>query len=765
MAKETILIKFEKTGDTELINAINKLGTATQKLQGSKRLGGVTQKSKQLSSAFSSLSAKIIAHNRTWTELGVSHKTVQKAMFGNKVALEKLRMSMIKARETGLLGVRNNRLLANSFATLRSQLLLVSFGALLIEKALVSLVRAYGRQQASNEKLRQGLANVLGTTDGVTQRLIDYSSALQQVTAIGDEVITTGMVQFTTFGLNEEAIKSLTPQVLNVARAIQTVNGELPNLNSLFIAFGKATTTGIGTLTRYGVVLTMNEREQLSNMNANESAIEIAKILERQYGGLAEAYAKTTAGMLESAEVARGDMAEAFGKVLAPIVLNMSIVMKKLFESMSPERITRFFSAVLTGALAFGLLSGKIQSAVKALIAFNIAQARTGWGAIATAIGVASFALAEYFDLFDDGIETLTDAQKRQLEYLKSQDELADIQEKSVEGLQKRLDLLNATSEIEKMQIQLGHEASGMEIKLMNAIINKTEALKAEKEILKEMQKQRKQDAMLHDDIIDIYDRISVLKLESTDSTDKEIDLLKEQIRLKNSLKEIDIGLVDGNIINLKIGKELTDKQTKRIQLLLDEYNLRIKIIKKQKDGDGIEKEAIQDQIGATGQLLGAMSELASADKKSAIQGLHLAKASATASAIAGSLKAFEKGGVAGFLTGTALLVQGLARVTQINQQIKEARSVPKLEHGGLIGGRRHSQGGTIIEAEQGEFIMNRSAVQSVGLENLNRINQGATGGITLNVSGNVMSQDFVEGELADQIKDAIRRGTDFGIT
>ena len=36
---------------------------------------------------------------------------------------------------------------------------------------------------------------------------------------------------------------------------------------------------------------------------------------------------------------------------------------------------------------------------------------------------------------------------------------------------------------------------------------------------------------------------------------------------------------------------------------------------------------------------------------------------------------------------------------------------------------------------------------------------------ITVNVSGNVMSQDFVEGELAEQIKEAVRRGTDFGIS
>ena len=36
---------------------------------------------------------------------------------------------------------------------------------------------------------------------------------------------------------------------------------------------------------------------------------------------------------------------------------------------------------------------------------------------------------------------------------------------------------------------------------------------------------------------------------------------------------------------------------------------------------------------------------------------------------------------------------------------------------------------------------------------------------VTVNVSGNVLTQDFVEGELAENIKDAVRRGTDFGIS
>ena len=86
-------------------------------------------------------------------------------------------------------------------------------------------------------------------------------------------------------------------------------------------------------------------------------------------------------------------------------------------------------------------------------------------------------------------------------------------------------------------------------------------------------------------------------------------------------------------------------------------------------------------------------------------------------------------------------------------------------EQGGYVGGNRHSQGGTIIEAERGEFVMSRNAVESIGLETLNQMNQSGGGGnINVSVSGNVLTQDFVEGELAESIKEAVRRGSDFGI-
>ena len=96
-----------------------------------------------------------------------------------------------------------------------------------------------------------------------------------------------------------------------------------------------------------------------------------------------------------------------------------------------------------------------------------------------------------------------------------------------------------------------------------------------------------------------------------------------------------------------------------------------------------------------------------------------------------------------------------------VGSLVTQAQQHWKFEQGGLIGGRRHSQGGTMIEAEQGEFVMSRSAVDSVGIENLNRMNEGGGGGgsnITLNISAPLVDDTVVD-TIIPAINEAIRRG------
>ena len=56
---------------------------------------------------------------------------------------------------------------------------------------------------------------------------------------------------------------------------------------------------------------------------------------------------------------------------------------------------------------------------------------------------------------------------------------------------------------------------------------------------------------------------------------------------------------------------------------------------------------------------------------------------------------------------------------------------------------------------------MSRNAVQSIGVDNLEAMNQGGSA-VNITITGNVMTSDFVEGELAEKIAEAVRTGTDF---
>ena len=68
---------------------------------------------------------------------------------------------------------------------------------------------------------------------------------------------------------------------------------------------------------------------------------------------------------------------------------------------------------------------------------------------------------------------------------------------------------------------------------------------------------------------------------------------------------------------------------------------------------------------------------------------------------------------------------------------------------------------------QEGEYVLRRSAVESIGIENLNRMNRTGQGGGGANITftGNVLSDNFIEDEAIPKIKDAIRRGADIGIS
>ena len=111
-----------------------------------------------------------------------------------------------------------------------------------------------------------------------------------------------------------------------------------------------------------------------------------------------------------------------------------------------------------------------------------------------------------------------------------------------------------------------------------------------------------------------------------------------------------------------------------------------------------------------------------------------------------------DPGGLKGWILAAMIGVQGLMNIATIKAQ--------KYQYGGLVGGRRHSSGGTMIEAEQGEFVMTRDATEAIGIENLNRMNLGGGGGgATIVINNPILGKDTIEDEIVPQIKEALRRG------
>jgi hypothetical protein len=97
----------------------------------------------------------------------------------------------------------------------------------------------------------------------------------------------------------------------------------------------------------------------------------------------------------------------------------------------------------------------------------------------------------------------------------------------------------------------------------------------------------------------------------------------------------------------------------------------------------------------------------------------YAAQAVAIISAIRSAVKGAESAGIEGVEGGGAPAVPNMGR---------------NYADGGMIGGKRHAQGGTMIEAEAGEAIMTRGAVTMFGplLSNLNQMGGGTSFGNAL---------------------------------
>jgi hypothetical protein len=180
----------------------------------------------------------------------------------------------------------------------------------------------------------------------------------------------------------------------------------------------------------------------------------------------------------------------------------------------------------------------------------------------------------------------------------------------------------------------------------------------------------------------------------------------------------------------IEINKE---KQTKEDELRAEQLE---KIQAQVKQAEDIAKSSSEFLVGMLGESNQKQSEMAKQFLKQNLVLMvdHLEK-QLLASLAEGAMKELaSKGFPAGVIT--AGILTGLIKGAFAGIKAK-IMSPPKAERGMLIGGRSHSQGGTIIEAERGEAIINKRSV-AMFPQTLSAINQ-AGGGIPIMANGGMI--------------------------
>ena len=212
----------------------------------------------------------------------------------------------------------------------------------------------------------------------------------------------------------------------------------------------------------------------------------------------------------------------------------------------------------------------------------------------------------------------------------------------------------------------------------------------------------------------------------------QELDILRNrnEAMLGGMSIQEELNLIDDQKILNQLKKnngDITEQEfrKKNLELIGKEMTLEEKLGK-------VKLETVSNTIGA-------LSELAKSSQATFELGKALALAQAIIDTYGAGNKVLNSDLEFPFnvIAMTGVIATGLKNVAQIRSQ--------KFEQGGLVGGRRHSQGGTMIEAEQGEFVMSRNAVQAIGVETLNQMNQGGGAGLTVNVSAPLVDETVLD--------------------
>ena len=185
----------------------------------------------------------------------------------------------------------------------------------------MSTIRDHANLQEAQTRLETIVTNVTGATREQIQVLHDQARALQAVGVVDRQTIASAQAKLATFDLSIDAIKELTPALLNYAVAEFGVGVTTEQITNSANGFGKALQGNTELLTKNGFVITEYEKQVLEAGNETQRLAMFNEILGRTYKDVNEEMAKTSAGAMRQMQNQLTDLRVEIGEQLTPIMV------------------------------------------------------------------------------------------------------------------------------------------------------------------------------------------------------------------------------------------------------------------------------------------------------------------------------------------------------------------------------------------------------------------------------------------------------------
>jgi len=199
-------------------------------------------------------------------------------------------------------------------------------------------VDAFIKQENAEIRLETIAKNTIKATEEQIQAFKDQAAAMQEITTLGDEVVMAGQSQIASFTTSAKVVETLTGDIADLAVAQYGANVSSEQMIQSANMVGKALTGQLGAMTRAGVLVSDDLKKAFEEANTEEErAVIISQILADNYGGLAEAAAKTAQGGILQLKNSMSDMAEEVGGVLIPTLLEALPAIKEDITAALPD--------------------------------------------------------------------------------------------------------------------------------------------------------------------------------------------------------------------------------------------------------------------------------------------------------------------------------------------------------------------------------------------------------------------------------------------